>query len=311
MFFFFFFSSRRRHTRFDCDWSSDVCSSDLSVPPPPDSSTPCVSLASFVMTLITPLTALAPHSVAPGPLMTSIRSMSARGTSCTSQNTPEYNGVYTVRPSMSTRSLLAVVLLNPRALMAQSRELTCATCKLVARRRASGRLEAPERRMSCWVMTWMAEATCANLSGRLETEVTSRFISCSMLSFFNAAADALESGCWANPGSAKQMRPKVRSIDVAGATVLGSAIGPHLLVYHASRTSIMPGRRDVQLPAGQRAEADDDDHAPGDARDPGVAGGVVIVISLGALAGWQLDVAAAGHDRCSRSVIDQEVRTDG
>src|SRR5260370_34510991 len=28
--FFFFFSSRRRHTRFKCDWSSDVCSSDLS-----------------------------------------------------------------------------------------------------------------------------------------------------------------------------------------------------------------------------------------------------------------------------------------
>src|SRR5256886_520655 len=26
---FIFFSSRRRHTRFDCDWSSDVCSSDL------------------------------------------------------------------------------------------------------------------------------------------------------------------------------------------------------------------------------------------------------------------------------------------
>src|SRR5256886_4377023 len=29
-FYLFFFSSRRRHTRFDCDWSSDVCSSDLS-----------------------------------------------------------------------------------------------------------------------------------------------------------------------------------------------------------------------------------------------------------------------------------------
>src|SRR4030066_924823 len=28
---FFFFSSRRRHTRFKCDWSSDVCSSDLVV----------------------------------------------------------------------------------------------------------------------------------------------------------------------------------------------------------------------------------------------------------------------------------------
>src|SRR2546427_3800507 len=34
----FFFSSRRRHTRFDCDWSSDVCSSDLAMlaMPPPD-----------------------------------------------------------------------------------------------------------------------------------------------------------------------------------------------------------------------------------------------------------------------------------
>src|SRR3989475_9050424 len=30
---FFFFSSRRRHTRFDCDWSSDVCSSDLIIAP--------------------------------------------------------------------------------------------------------------------------------------------------------------------------------------------------------------------------------------------------------------------------------------
>src|SRR5690606_40937790 len=27
---YFFFSSRRRHTRFSRDWSSDVCSSDLS-----------------------------------------------------------------------------------------------------------------------------------------------------------------------------------------------------------------------------------------------------------------------------------------
>src|SRR5947207_4394525 len=33
MFFFFFFSSRRRHTRSLCDWSSDVCSSDLDSPP--------------------------------------------------------------------------------------------------------------------------------------------------------------------------------------------------------------------------------------------------------------------------------------
>src|SRR5262249_59647794 len=31
LFFFFFFSSRRRHTRLVSDWSSDVCSSDLSM----------------------------------------------------------------------------------------------------------------------------------------------------------------------------------------------------------------------------------------------------------------------------------------
>src|SRR5438034_5544216 len=31
--FFFFFSSRRRHTRSLCDWSSDVCSSDLLLHP--------------------------------------------------------------------------------------------------------------------------------------------------------------------------------------------------------------------------------------------------------------------------------------
>src|SRR5688572_33340891 len=41
----FFFSSRRRHTRFDCDWSSDVCSSDLEhevdpVPCPQDAQEP-------------------------------------------------------------------------------------------------------------------------------------------------------------------------------------------------------------------------------------------------------------------------------
>src|SRR5712692_8129731 len=29
IYFVFFFSSRRRHTRWNCDWSSDVCSSDL------------------------------------------------------------------------------------------------------------------------------------------------------------------------------------------------------------------------------------------------------------------------------------------
>src|SRR6267143_3897978 len=32
--FFFFFSSRRRHTIWNCDWSSDVCSSDLEAAEP-------------------------------------------------------------------------------------------------------------------------------------------------------------------------------------------------------------------------------------------------------------------------------------
>ena len=79
---------------------------------------PCVSLLDLVMMLMTPLTAFAPQSVPPGPLMTSIRSTSASGTLCASQNTPEYRGVYTVRPSISTSSLFEVLPLKPRALMA-------------------------------------------------------------------------------------------------------------------------------------------------------------------------------------------------
>src|SRR5690242_20404273 len=40
----FFFSSRRRHTRLTCDWSSDVCSSDLSGPSSRDASVPLALL---------------------------------------------------------------------------------------------------------------------------------------------------------------------------------------------------------------------------------------------------------------------------
>src|SRR2546430_9678971 len=35
------FSSRRRHTIFDCDWSSDVCSSDLEKAPKPGQTANC------------------------------------------------------------------------------------------------------------------------------------------------------------------------------------------------------------------------------------------------------------------------------
>src|SRR5438034_2971033 len=47
----FFFSSRRRHTRSLCDWSSDVCSSDLAVSGPascPTPPSPSDTLASYV-----------------------------------------------------------------------------------------------------------------------------------------------------------------------------------------------------------------------------------------------------------------------
>jgi hypothetical protein len=50
-----------------------------------DTLAPWVPLAALVITLITPLTALAPHIVAPGPRITSIRSTSSSGTSTSSQ----------------------------------------------------------------------------------------------------------------------------------------------------------------------------------------------------------------------------------
>src|SRR5207248_9346549 len=63
-----------------------------------------------------------PHNVAPGPRMTSIRSMSSSIIPCTSQNTPEKSGLYKVRPSCRTSSLLAKTSLNPRALTAHRSE---------------------------------------------------------------------------------------------------------------------------------------------------------------------------------------------
>ena len=68
-----------------------------------------------------------------------------------------------MRPSISTSILLAVVLVNPRALMAHWLVSTWATCRFDASRNASGRLVAPERRISSCVMTWMAEAASDSL----------------------------------------------------------------------------------------------------------------------------------------------------
>src|SRR5207237_3221401 len=148
---------------------------------------------------------------------------------------------------MSTSGLLAAGPLNPRALMAHWRESICATCRFAARRSASARLEAPERRMSSWVITWIAEAVCDKRSGRFDTEVTCRFINCSMLNFFRASADRLESGRWpaesgccANPGRTKHTRPNVKTSDVAAAPVLIPAIGRYPLVYVYGGRELFP-----------------------------------------------------------------------
>ena len=70
---------------------------------------PPVCAADLVMMLTTPFIALAPHSEPPGPLITSMRSTSASTMCCWSQNTLEKNGVYTLRPSISTSSLFAAL----------------------------------------------------------------------------------------------------------------------------------------------------------------------------------------------------------
>src|ERR1043166_4091897 len=134
--------------------------------------------------LITPLTAFAPQSVAPGPVITSIRSISSNSVSCASQNTPAYKGVYTVRPSIKTNILLAVVLLKPRPLIAHELESTWATCRLDASRKASPIVVAPDFRRSALVITWIADAVSESFSGRRDTEVTSRSINSSTLRSF-------------------------------------------------------------------------------------------------------------------------------
>ena len=115
------------------------------------------------MMLMTPLTALAPHSVPPAPRITSMRSMSARTRSTASQKTPENSGLYTLRPSTSTTILLVADAWKPRALTAQvcpSRP----TDMPLARRRASAIVVAPARRIASPVMTTTAAAASVTTS---------------------------------------------------------------------------------------------------------------------------------------------------
>src|SRR2546430_14395314 len=82
---FFFFSSRRRHTRFDCDWSSDVCSSDLATNNP--------SLGAFVV------------CYGPGPDALSIARIRAKGLGVYAENDARINaGLADVDAAIRTRS---------------------------------------------------------------------------------------------------------------------------------------------------------------------------------------------------------------
>jgi hypothetical protein len=58
-----------------------------------------------------------------------------------------------VRPSIMTSSLLATLPLKPRAEIAYWRASIAATCRFGARRRASGSVVAPLRRISSPAMT--------------------------------------------------------------------------------------------------------------------------------------------------------------
>src|SRR2546423_14072122 len=107
--------------------------------------------------------------------------------------------------------------------------------------------------MSSCVITWIAEAVCDNRSGRFETEVTCRFINCSMLSFFKESADTADSGCWASPRGVKQTRPNVKTIAVAAATVFMSAIArspPFLWLSGIPAQHALPAQRRGDLSHG-------------------------------------------------------------
>src|SRR5690242_21854253 len=57
----FFFSSRRRHTRLTCDWSSDVCSSDLVMAGVATrwAALPRPAMATMILAVLPPVVALA------------------------------------------------------------------------------------------------------------------------------------------------------------------------------------------------------------------------------------------------------------
>jgi hypothetical protein len=137
-------------------------------------------------------------------------------TCCASQKTPEKSGEYTVRPSIITSSLLASVLLKPRAVMAYWLASARATWRLGARRSTSGRLVAPERRMSSLVMTKADAATSESRSARRDTEVTTTLASSSRLSrsrsLSSGTADAIAGAAVAARPMARAQRTAARMV---------------------------------------------------------------------------------------------------
>src|SRR6266852_6618095 len=93
---------------------------------------------------------------------------------------------------MRTSSLLAIVLLKPRALIAYELALERATSRLGASLRASARRVAPERRMSSPVITKIAAGASERRSACRDTEVIWMLPSSSML---RSAMSATRMGC--------------------------------------------------------------------------------------------------------------------
>src|SRR5947209_8195416 len=93
---------------------------------------------------------------------------------------------------MRTSSLLAMVVLKPRALMAYEVALTRGTSRLGASRSASGRRVAPERRMSSRVITKIAAGASESRSACRDTEVIWMLPSSSML---RSPISATRMGC--------------------------------------------------------------------------------------------------------------------
>src|SRR2546422_2833323 len=116
MFFFFFFSSRRRHTRCSRDWSSDVCSSDLTPhyvgtmqinvinPPPGGGTSPGASLA--VVAPTPSITSISPTSAPAGSFGVTL---TVNGSNFYSGSAIIFNGYYPSTSFINSNQLSAVL----------------------------------------------------------------------------------------------------------------------------------------------------------------------------------------------------------